>query len=166
MYLGTQFRARNDDDYRVLAQLGVDHICGWPEEQHREWTADSLSHYREKVESFGLALDMIALPFEARLIGSEGSLAEFPNIMLGRSPERDREIDRICEMVEACSKAGIPAAKYNLSLLPVIRSQRTRGRGGSSNSTLRWAEIDQNAPPTIAGVVSADTFWARIDYFL
>ena len=30
MYVGTQFKSRSDDDYRVFAQLGVEHICGNP----------------------------------------------------------------------------------------------------------------------------------------
>src|SRR4051794_3971002 len=30
MYLGTQNDARDDDDYRVMAQLGVRHVCADP----------------------------------------------------------------------------------------------------------------------------------------
>ena len=30
MYVGTQLRPRSDDDYRLFAQLGVEHICGYP----------------------------------------------------------------------------------------------------------------------------------------
>ena len=166
MHLGTQLPARNDDDYRVLAQLGVDHVCGWPEEPHWEWTADTLSAYREKVESFGLSLDMIGLPMNPVVVGTDRSMAECPNIMLARDPERDREIEHICDIIRACASAGIPAAKYNLNLVGVQRTPRTEGRGGSSNSTFRWSEADQDAPPTIAGEVPADEFWARIDYFL
>ena len=166
MYLGTQLPVRNDDDYRVLAQLGVDHVCGWPEEPHWDWTADTLSAYREKVESFGLSLDMIGLPMNPVVVGTDRSKAECPNIMLARDPERDREIEHICDIIRACASAGIPAAKYNLNLLGVQRTPRTEGRGGSSNSTFRWSEAEQDAPPTIAGEVPADEFWARIDYFL
>ena len=166
MYLGTQTPARDDDDCRVLAQLGVSHICGWPEAPHWEWTADTLSAYREKVESFGLSLDMIGLPMNPVVVGTDRSMAECPNIMLARDPERDREIEHICDIIRACASAGIPAAKYNLNLLGVQRTPRTEGRGGSSNSTFRWSEADQDAPPTIAGEVPADEFWARIDYFL
>ena len=166
MHLGTQTPPRSDDDYRVLAQLGVNHICGWPEEPHREWTADSLSAYREKVESFGLTLDMIGLPMNPVVVGTDRSKAELPNIMLAKDPERDSEIEQVCDIIRACASAGIPAAKYNLSFLGVQRTERTEGRGGSSNSTFRWAEADQDAPPTIAGVVPADLFWERIDYFL
>jgi len=166
MHLGTQLPARNDDDYRVLAQLGVNHVCGWPEAPHSEWTADILSVYREKVESFGLSLDMIGLPMNPVVVGTDRSMAECPNIMLARDPERDREIEHICDIIRACASAGIPATKYNLNLLGVQRTPRTEGRGGSSNSTFRWSEAEQDAPPTIAGEVPTDEFWARIDYFL
>ena len=95
MYLGTQIRPKSDDDYRVLAQLGVKHICGYPSEPASEWTVASLSRYKEKVESFGLTIDVLELP-----LGSRGiSHAENPNIMLGKSPERDKEIDHICELI-------------------------------------------------------------------
>ena len=166
MLLGTQTPPRNDDDYRVLAQLGIKHICGWPEETHWEWTAETLSAYREKAESFGLSLDMIGLPMNPVLVGTERSEAEFSNIMLARDPERDREIEQVCNIIRGCAEAGIPAAKYNLQFLGVQRTERTEGRGGSSNSTFRWAEADQDAPPSIAGVVDADLFWERIEYFL
>jgi len=166
VYLGTQFPVRNDDDYRVLSQLGVNHISGNPEEPHEQWTMASLSAYREKVKSFGLALDMIALPLGSTLINNETARSGCPNIMLGKDPERDREIDHICDIIRACAEAGIPAVKYNLNFLGVPRTERTEGRGGARCSTFRWAEADQDAPPTIAGEVSAETFWERIDYFL
>jgi hypothetical protein len=36
--------------------------------------------------------------------------------------ERDREIDNIGAMVRAAGKAGIPALKYNLTILGVVRT--------------------------------------------
>ncbi len=166
MYLGTQLKPRNDDDYRVWAQLGVNHICGWPEVPHTEWTAETLSAYREKVESFGLEIDILALPMSPVEVGTERSQAELPGIVLGRSPERDRDIDHVCDIIRACAKAGIPAVKYNLNMIGIPRTEREAGRGGYSASSFRWEKADKNAPPTVAGTVSADEFWERIDYFL
>ncbi|GIS64280.1 MAG: hypothetical protein CM1200mP3_05280 [Chloroflexota bacterium] len=60
-----QLKARNDDDYRVFAQLGVNHICGYPDGDPSQWTVDHLSQYREHVESFGLKLDFIPLPLNS-----------------------------------------------------------------------------------------------------
>ena len=176
MYLGTQVKMRNDDDYRVHAQLGVNHICAWPEAPYTEWTADYLSSYREKVESFGIALDIIPLPLNSAVAGSyepgggrkvhEGVPGECANIMLGKSPERDREIEHICDIVRACAEVGIPAVKYNLNILPVLRTAPVPGRGGSGRPAFRWEEVDADELPTFAGEVPADVFWERIGYFL
>ncbi|MCH8062778.1 MAG: mannonate dehydratase, partial [Chloroflexi bacterium] len=92
MYVGTQFQARTDDDYRVFAQLGVHHICGYPPGPEDQWTPRLLAEYREHVESFGLTLDIVPLP----LASHEISRADHPNIMLGKSPERDVEIEVVC----------------------------------------------------------------------
>ena len=116
MNVGTQLKARNDDDYRVFAQLGVNNICGYPPGDPQEWNVQVLSAYREHVESFGLKLDFIPLPLNSHEI----SFAENPNIMLGKSPDRDREIDLIQNIIMNCSLAGIPAVKYNLTLLGVV----------------------------------------------
>jgi len=126
MYVGTQFKPRSDDDYRVFAQLGVEHICGNPPGPAGDWTAAHLARYKEHVASFGLTLDMIPLP----LSSSEISQAENPNIMLGKSPERDREIEAICQIIRACAAAGIPAVKYNMTLLGVVTTDRLPWRGG------------------------------------
>ena len=47
--------------------------------------------------------------------------------MLGKSPERDREIDDICQMIRNAAKAGIPALKYNLTILGVVRTEPHAG---------------------------------------
>ena len=47
------------------------------------------------MESYGVKLAMMPLP----LSSVEIDKAEYPNIMLGKTPERDRDIDDICQMV-------------------------------------------------------------------
>jgi len=162
MYLGTQFRARSDEDYKVLAQLGVEHICGFPSAPLKEWTAEYLTRYREHVETSGLKLDMVHLPLSPLDI----SKAENPNIMLGKSPERDREIEGICEIIRAAAAVGIPALKYNLTILGVVSTERATGRGESSNRAFVYEQAKQDPPLTVAGRVDADTMWERISYFV
>ena len=86
--------------------------------------------------------------------------------MLGKSPERDREIEPICVVIRSTAEAGIPAMKYYMSYLGVFRTEDVKGRGGSTNGSFVFAKADQNAPLTEAGVVDADTTWERISYFL
>jgi len=89
-----------------------------------------------------------------------------PNIMLGKSPERDREIDDVCQMLRNVSKAGIPAVKYNLTIIGAIRSGSGPGRGKSSYSKWVYEEAKQDPPLTIAGRVDEAMMWDRITYFL
>src|SRR5207249_3044281 len=92
--------------------------------------------------------------------------AELPNIMLGKSPERDREIDDVCQMIRNSARAGIPTLKYNLTFLGVVRTESTRGRGGAEYSTFVYDKAKQEPPLTEAGPVDADRYWERITYFL
>ncbi|MER8374407.1 mannonate dehydratase [Mesorhizobium sp. M1406] len=161
MYLGTQVGARDDDDYRVFAQLGVKHISADPPGNPGNWSLQDLDRHRDKVESFGLILDMIQLPLPSQPIEK----ASYPDILLA-GPDRDRQIDAVCRMIENCAKAGIPAAKYNLNLIGIPRTPHEPGRGGSLNASFRWDKADQHAVPGLAGVLSEDENWERIDYFL
>ncbi|TAV89463.1 mannonate dehydratase [Rhizobium leguminosarum] len=161
MYLGTQVAARDDDDYRIFAQLGVKHINADPPGKPSSWTLSDLERHRDKVESFGLILDMIQLPLPSQPIEK----ASYPDILLA-GPERDRQIDAVCKLIENTAAAGIPAVKYNLNLIGIPRTPDEPGRGGSLNASFRWDKTDQQAEPGLAGVLSEDENWERIDYFL
>jgi mannonate dehydratase len=163
MKLGTQ-HGSSDEILRVIAALGVTHICSsLPSRKLDEnFSAEGLTKLRERVESFGIQLAMIPLPLSSHYIAR----AEMPNIMLGRSPERDREIDQICEIVRNTAKAGIPAVKYNMTVLGVVRSEPSSGRGGAQYSTFVYDKAKQDPPLTEAGKVTADMMWERITYFL
>lgn len=161
MYVGTQNAVKTDDEYRQFAQLGVRHVNSDPDGNPHDWTLDDLNRHRERMERCGLVLDMVQLPLSSRPIEQQYS----PDI-LTKGPDRDRQIDSICRLIENIAAAGIPAAKYNLNIIGIPRSADEPGRGGSRNSTFRWDKMDQNAPPSIAGNISADENWERIDYFL
>ena len=161
MYVGTQNAVKTDDEYRQFAQLGVRHVNSDPDGNPHDWTLDDLNRHRERMERCGLILDMVQLPLSSRPIEKQHS----PDI-LTKGPNRDRQIDSICRLIENIAAAGIPAAKYNLNIIGIPRSEDEPGRGGSRNSTFRWHKMDQNAPPSIAGVLSEDENWERIDYFL
>ncbi len=163
MKVGTQHDS-SDEVLRVMAALGVNHICSRLPSARLDdhWSVEGLSRLRERVESFGIALDMAPLPLSSNPIAR----AENPNILLGKSPERDREIDDICQMIRNASRAGIPSLKYNLTLLGVVRTPNTPGRGGARYSTFVYDDASQDPPLTEAGSVGADAYWERITYFL
>jgi mannonate dehydratase len=163
MKLGTQHDS-SDATLRVMAALGVNHICSTlPAAKFDEnWSVNALTRLRERVESFGIHLEAVPLPLSSSYI----TKSENPDIMLGKSPERDREIDDICKMIQNCSRAGIPMVKYNMSILGVVRTGRTPGRGGASYSSFNYAKARQEPRLTEAGPVSSEMIWERITYFL
>ena len=163
MKLGTQHQS-SDEILRILAALGVSHICSELPSPHIDeaWSVQGLSKLRERVESFGIRLEAVPLPLSSSYIAK----SENPHIMLGQNPERDREIDAICRMIENAARAGIPMLKYNLTILGVVRGERTPGRGGASYSTFDYAKTPQDPPLTEAGRVTAEMMWERITYFL
>ena len=163
MKAGTQHDS-TDDVLPVLAAFGVAHICSTlPSTRFDEhWSVEALSRLRERVESHGLKLDMAPLPLSSSYI----TKYENPGILLGKSPERDREIADIQQMIRNAARAGIPALKYNLNILGVVRTEPTRGRGGCQYSTFEYEKAKQDPPLTEAGRVNEDVYWERITYFL
>ena len=163
MRVGTQ-HGDSDEILKLMAGFGVNHICSrLPSARFDErWSVEALTRLREHVESFGLVLDLVPLP----LSSNEIERFENPNIMLGKSPERDRELDDICQMIRNTARAGIPGLKYNLTFLGVVRTAPTPGRGGAEYSTFVYDQAKQDPPLTKAGPVGADAYWERITYFL
>jgi mannonate dehydratase len=163
MKAGTQ-HVDAGDILRALAAFGVNHICGDVPSARLDanWSVESLVRLRERVESFGIRLEMLPLPLSSHYI----THAEHPHIMLGKSPERDREIDDICQMIRNAARAGIPALKYNLTILGVVRTEPTRGRGGARHSTFVYDQAREEPPLTEADRVTEEMMWERIEYFL
>jgi mannonate dehydratase len=154
----------SDADLRVLAALGVNHICSVLPSRtfDQNWSVEGLTRLRRRVESFGIKLDMVPLPLSSTNIDR----AENPHIMLGKSPERDREIEQICQMIRNAAQVGIPAVKYNLTILGVVRTESTPGRGGARYSTFVYDKAKPDATPPSSGPVNEETMWERITYFL
>jgi mannonate dehydratase len=155
----------SDPELKILASLGVDHICSRLPSRRLDdaWSVGSLSRLRERLKGHGIKLEMAPLPLNPTASAS----AENPNIMRGKSPERDREIDDICQMIRNAARAGIPALKYNLTLLGVARTASTPGRGAARYSTFIYSKSNAgDPPPPDSGPASADQMWERIEYFL
>ena len=165
MYVGSQRGPTAPRMLQFLKRHGVDHVCGYPPRpgERGYWSVEDLRKTRDTCEQHGITLDMVALPF---LTSSHIDGERRGAIMLGSSPERDRDIEQINIMTANCAKVGIPAWKYNLSLLGVVRTRPTPGRGGSSYSTWKLSEATANPPLTKAGRVTAELAWERITYFL
>ena len=165
MKLGDQTAPTNDTHLKYLARYGVRNICGYPQiEGDRLYaTVDELKRMVDMAAKYNISIDVTAPPF---ITSSYIDREKHPAIMLAQSPERDRDIEQLQIFIRNCAQAGIPAIKYDMSILGVLRSGRIPGRGDALYSQWKLAEAHPETPLTKAGVVSADAFWERITYFL
>ena len=175
MHVGTQRGGTTTPErLQYFKRHGVDHICGYPArppEDRGYWTREDIEKLLDLCNKHDVSCDLVQLPF---LSSSHIDREKRGAIMLGQSPERDRDIEHIQVMIKNFAEAGLPAFKYNMSLLGVLRlrqpfypeNHRTPGRGGSTYSTWRLDDAKDYPPLTRAGEVDEDEAWERITYFL
>src|SRR5947208_2263626 len=161
--VGTQ-QGDSDAILKAMAAFGCNSICSnLPSaKMDDKWTVESLTRLRERVESYGLSLDIIPITMTSAPITG----AQMPALFLGQSPERDRNIDDICQQIRNIAKAGVFQTKYNFTILGIPRSGTVKGRGPSQYSEFVLAKDKNKDTPTVAGRVDADPYWERITYFL
>ena len=167
LHVGTQRSPTNEHMLQYFKRHGVNHICAYPPRppypERGYWTVDELSEMKELCDKWEITIETIAAPF---LASSHIDREARPNIMLGKEPERQRDIDDICKCIENVAAVGLPGIKYNMSILGVVRTERTPGRGGSSYSTWKLSEAKPDPAMTRAGKVDEDTAWERISHFV
>jgi mannonate dehydratase len=149
MYVGTQNRC-TPDMLQFYKRCGVNHVCGATE----KWTSEGLLELNERCAANGITLDMVPIGMP-RSVGLQGD-----------KTYRDSQIERTCNQVRLAAKAGIPAIKYNMTLLDVLRTGTKPGRGGSRYSSWEYEKAASNKSLTRAGRYPAELFWERITYFL
>jgi mannonate dehydratase len=160
--VGTQ-HGDSDDILKVMAALGVNHICALAPKGKTgdDWSVDALAKKREHIESFGIKVDGLRFLHPTTIAKSE-----IPNIMLGKSPGRDQEIDAIHVKIQNAAKAGIPMLTYDLSILGVVRTGSVPGRGGATYAAFDYEKTTDRDKLTEAGAVSVEESWERISYFV
>uniref|UniRef100_Q01V39 mannonate dehydratase n=1 Tax=Solibacter usitatus (strain Ellin6076) TaxID=234267 RepID=Q01V39_SOLUE len=165
MKLGCQSAPTNETHLKYFARYGVRNICGYPTiaGDRLYASAEELKKMRDLADANGISIDCLAPPF---LASSHIDREKNPAIMLAQSPERDRDIEAMQTMIRNCAAAGIPSIKYNMSILGVLRTGRSPGRGDATYSTWSLKNAHPETPLTKAGRVTADQAWERITYFL
>jgi mannonate dehydratase len=167
MHVGCQSGGTSTENLEFKARHGVYHLDGGAPAtiEGVGWDLDDSLRKKEACEKYGISLDAYHLP-----LGSDGiEHAKYPNVMLGKSPERDREIEILQQMIQVAGKTGVRALLYNTTILPVLRTGRIRDptRGNAEYNTWDYQEaIKRNEPKTIAGDVSVDQMYERISYLL
>jgi mannonate dehydratase len=161
MKLGCQSPPSTEEHFTFLARYGIKHVNGYPTRADKSLlypTVDELKTLCDLGARHGISVDMTETV--SLQSGGRGSA-----VMLGQSPERDREIEAFQTTIKNCAEAGIPILKYNLTLLPVLRSGKVPGRGEATYR--QWKLSDAlDAPPIAAGRVTTAESWERIEYFL
>jgi mannonate dehydratase len=154
-----------DAGFRSLGRWGIRNVVATaPIADGRLYaTVEELKRLTDVAEKYGMSVDVLNPPF---LPSSHIDRERHPAIMLAQSPDRDRDIEQIQTMIKNCAAAKIPCIKYNMSILGVLRTGRTPGRGDTSYNTYKLKDAHPDPPLTRAGVVDADRYWERITYFL
>ncbi len=158
MHVGCQSGGTSKENLEFKARHGVYHIDGGSPRtiEGVGWDIEDSMAKKEACEKYGISLEAYHIPIER-------------SIMLGKSPERDRAIEMLQQMIEVASKTGVRLLTYNTTLLPILRTGRTPDptRGNASYNTWNYEEaVKRNEPLTDAGVVSVDEIYERITYFL
>jgi len=165
--LGHQFGTLTERSAAWVARYGVDAICTSPvvtDPTRLYPTPEEMRKMLDLAAKWKLQVDMVD---SVLLTSSHIDREKNPAIMLAQSPQRDRDIEAFQNHIRTCAATGIKTIKYNMSLLGVVRSEHVPGRGDTVYE--KWNAKDalaKNPPLTKAGIVGADAFWERIDYFL
>lgn len=166
---GCQFGGVSKRRLEMLARCGVFHYDpGSPETiEGVGWNIEDARRQVEACQEHGITLAAFHLPLTSGGIETQ----KFPNIMLGRGPERDREIEIIQQMISVAGRVGVPLLLYNTTILPVLRTGRTTdpARGNAAYSTWDFrkaVEEGQDRQMTVAGEVSIDEMYERIHHLL
>lgn len=167
MKVGCQSGGTTIENLEFKARHGVFNIDGGSPEiiEGVGWDLEDSMRKREACEKYGISLDAYHLPLTSAGIDR----VKYPNMMLGKSPERDREIEIIQQMIQVAAKTGVGLLNYNTTIHRVLRTGYTVDpkRGGASYSTWNYEEaVKLNEPKTIAGDVSIDDMFERIKYLL
>ena len=168
MKVGCQHGGTGKENLEYLARYGVFNIDGGSPKfiEGLGWDLDDSMAKREACEKYGISLDAYHLPLSSAGIENIST----PNIMLGKSPARDREIEIIQQMISVAGKTGVKTLNYNTIIHVILRSGYTKdpSRGNSMYSTWNYEEAKKRNlhSTTIAGEVSIDEIYERITYFL
>jgi mannonate dehydratase len=166
MKLGCQSGPTTDEHFAFFARYGVRNCSASPiiaDPSRLYPTVDELKSLVDMAGRHGVSVDMVdSVLLQSTHIDRERN----PAIMLGQSPQRDRDIEAFQILIKNCAAAGIPAVKYNMSLLGVLRTGHVPGRGDAQYTAWRLADATPHPPLTRAGIVNGEVFWERIGYFL
>jgi len=116
----------NDTHLKYLARYGVRNICGYPEiaDGRIYATVDELSRMKDIATKNGIEIDCVGPPV---LTSSYIDNEKHPAICWRGVLSATVDIESIQTLIKNCAQVGLPSIKYNMSILGVLRTGRTRG---------------------------------------
>jgi mannonate dehydratase len=140
-----------DEAIRSVVQIGVRHVLsGGPA---IPWTASQLQPIVNKLKAGGISLGNLMI-------------AGFPNVIYGR-PDRDDEIDKIRQSIEAAGQVGVPVIEYNFYAHRAMEGYfEETGRGGAGLTGVDYDRARDLPPLPEEGAHTLDEMWSNITYFL
>ena len=148
MYVGCQGIGTSKYELQFLTRHGVNNM----DTNIDPDDVDEMKRQREAADEEGVSLEMIHIPFPE-------------SISFARDPQRDEDIDAVCEWIRNAGEAGLRGLNYNFT---AVGYQRTEARFGRADSKFSSFELDKydNEEPHPAGPIDRDEGFARIQYFL
>lgn len=140
-----------DEAIRSVKQLGVSHVlAGGPP---IPWTVSQLQPIVDRLKSHGITLGNLMI---------DG----FPNTLYGR-PERDEEIEKIRQSIQAAGKVGLPVIEYNFYAHRAMEGYyEETGRGGAGLTGVDYDHMKNLPPLPREGAHTLQEMWSNITYFL
>jgi len=167
MKVGCQSGGTTKENLELKGRCGVYNIDGGSPKiiPNKGWDLEDSLAKRDACEKYGISLDAYHYPLTSAGIDN----VVYPNIMLGKSPERDREIEYLQQMIVVAAKTGIKVLNYNTTILPILRTGKTIDpmRGNAEYSTWNYEEgLKRNDLKSTGGDVGVDEVFERIKYML
>jgi mannonate dehydratase len=108
-------------------------------------TVDELKTMQDIAQRNGVNVDILR-PLNLTMSNIDDE--KYPAIMLGQSPQRDRDIEGFQNTIKNCAEAGISGMRYTLSIVGNTRSRTAPGRGDATYVGSRMS--DYSGPPRSA----------------
>jgi mannonate dehydratase len=115
-------------------------------------TADEMKTMQDIAQRNGVNVDILR-PLNLTMSNIDDE--KYPAIMLGQSPQRDRDIEGFQNTIKNCAEAGISGMRYTLSIVGNTRSRTASGRGDATYVGSRMT--DYSGPPRDANRTVAVT---------
>ncbi|HUD23440.1 MAG TPA: mannonate dehydratase [Acidobacteriaceae bacterium] len=87
-------------------------------------------------------------------------------IILKDPSDQDKKLDQICDNVRKAAQVDVRIISYHWTMIPIRRNGTAPGRGDAVYSTFKLENDWKNLPVGMAGPVSYNEYWERIEKFL